>query len=68
MEGDDVSAFALTYRKKMTGELGHLKVEEYEYWETFQNECISRFALTHEGKRALAAMDSEKVQYKGDID
>ena len=35
MEGDHVSAFALTYRKKMTGELGHLKVEGYEYWETF---------------------------------
>ena len=66
MEGDDVSAFALTYRKKMTGELGHLIVEGYEYWETFRNECINRFALTHEGERALAAM--EKVRYKGDID
>ena len=41
MEGDDVSAFALTYRKKMTGELGHLKVEGYEYWETFRNECLT---------------------------
>src|SRR6201996_9746488 len=66
MEGDDVSAFALTYQKKMTGELGYLKVEGYEYWETFRNECISQFALTHEGERALAAM--EKVRYKGDID
>ena len=27
MEGEDISAFALTYRKKMTGELGHLKVK-----------------------------------------
>ena len=66
MEGDNVSAFALTYRKKMTGELGHLKVEGYEYWETFRNEYISRFALIHEGERVLAAM--EKVRYKGDID
>ena len=36
MEGEDVSAFALTYRNKMTGELGHLKIEGYEYWEMFQ--------------------------------
>ena len=41
MEGDDVSAFTLAYQKKMTSELGHLKVEGYEYWETFRNECIS---------------------------
>jgi len=27
MEGEDVSAFAFTYRNKMTGELGHLKIE-----------------------------------------
>ena len=66
MEGDDISAFALTYRKKMTGESGHQKVEGYKYWETFRNKCISRFALTHEGERALAAM--EKIRYKGDID
>src|SRR6195952_212416 len=65
MEGDDVSAFALTYRKKMTGELGHLKIEGYEYWESFRVQCMTRFALTHEGERALAAM--EKVRYKNDI-
>src|SRR6195952_74454 len=65
MEGEDVSAFALTYRKKMTGELGYLKVEGYEYWESFRVQCMTRFALTHEGERALAAM--EKVRYKNDI-
>ena len=61
-----MSAFALTYRKKMTGELGHLKIEGYEYWETFRIQCITRFALTHEGERALAAM--EKMKYTGNID
>ena len=66
MEGEDVSAFALTYRKKMTGELGHLKIEGYEYWETFRIQCTTRFALTHEGERARAAM--EKMKYTGNID
>src|SRR6195952_3242659 len=65
MDGDDVSAFALTYRKMMTGELGHLKVEGYEYWESFRVQCMTRFARTHEEEWALAAM--EKVQYKNDI-
>ena len=27
MKGEDVLAFALTYKKKMAGELGHLKIE-----------------------------------------
>ena len=45
-----MSAFALTYRKKMPGELGHLKMEGYEYWEMFHMQCTTRFALTHEGE------------------
>ena len=65
MEGEDVSAFALTYRKKMTSELGYLKIEGYEYWEMFHMQC-TRFALTHEGEWALAAM--EKMKYTGNID
>jgi len=36
MEGEDVSAFAFTYRNKKTGELGHLKLEGYEFWEAFR--------------------------------
>ena len=35
MEGEDVSAFSLTYQNKMTVELGHLKIEGYKYWEMF---------------------------------
>ena len=42
MEGEDVLAFALTYRKKMTGEVGHLKIEGYEYWAIFQMQCTTR--------------------------
>ena len=66
MKGDAVLAFALTYRKKMTDELGHLTVEEYGYWETFPNEFIIWFAPTHEGERSLAAM--EEVLYIDNID
>jgi len=61
-----VSAFAFTYRNKMTGELGHLKIEDYEFWEAFRGQCILRFALTHQGERSLSLMI--KVTYKGNID
>jgi len=66
MEGEDLSAFAFTYRNKMTGELGHLKIEGYEFWEAFRGQCILRFALTYEGERSLALMT--KVTYKGNIE
>jgi len=66
MEGEDVSSFAFTYPNKMTGELGHLKIEGYEFWEAFRGQCILRFALTHDGGRSLALMT--KVTYKGNID
>ena len=66
MEGEDVSAFAFTYRNKMTGELGYLKIVGYEIWEAFRGQCILRFALTHEGERFLPLMT--KVTYKGNID
>ena len=61
-----MSAFAFTYRNKMTGELGHLKMEGYEFWEACRGQCILRFALTHEGERSLALM--AKVTYKANID
>ena len=61
-----MSAFALTYRKKITGELGHLKTEGYEYWETFHIQCTTQFALMHESEQASAVM--EKMKYTGNID
>ena len=66
MYGEDVSTFSLTYRKKMTGELGHLKIQGYKYGETFRIQCITQFALTQEGERGLAEM--EKVKYTENID
>jgi len=66
MEGEDLSAFAHTYRNKMTGELCHLKIEGYKFWEAFRGQCILGFALMHEGERSLALMT--KVTYRGNID
>jgi len=31
MEGEEVSAFSFPYRNKMTGELGHVKIEGYQF-------------------------------------
>jgi len=61
-----MSTFTFTYRNKMTRELGHLKIEGYEYWKAFRGQCILQFAPTHEGERSLALMT--KVTYKGNID
>ena len=56
----------ITYQNKITGELGHLRIEGYKFREAFRGQCILRFALTHEGERSLALMT--KVTYKGNID
>ena len=61
-----MSAFAFTYRNRMTPQLGHLKIEDYELCVAFRGQCILRFALTHQGERSLALMT--KVTYKGNID
>jgi len=66
MEGEDVSAFAFTHPNKMAGELGHLNIKCYEFWEAFTAQCILRFAPTYEGETSLALMT--KVTYKGNID
>lgn len=57
MKGEDMSSFALTYWTKMTGELGQLKIEGYEFWEIFHMQYTTRFALTHEEEQVLAAME-----------
>jgi len=66
MKAEEGSAFAFTYCNKMTGELGHRKIEGYEFWEAVRGECILRFSLTHEGERSVALMT--KVTYKENID
>jgi len=60
MKGKEVAAFALSYRKQMTGGLGFQKQEGYEYWHIFTAEVILRFTVSHKAERALGRMDQVK--------
>ena len=65
LKGPQVSAFAMTYRNQMTGELGYTRQEGYELWDIFTKQMICRFGPTHEEEKALRQM--MKVRYKGDV-
>ena len=66
MEGSAVTPFALTYRKKMTGEFGFPRSDGYDLWENFKNQIQGKFSVLHRAQRALR--DMEKVRSKGDIE
>ena len=66
MNGPQVSSFAMTYRKQMTGELGFTRQAGYEFWAIFAEQVVRRFGPTHEEVKGLWEM--MKVMYKGDID
>ena len=56
MEGDDVTPFTDTYRKKMSGALGYAKEIGYERWFMFEQKVTERFAPTHEAKRTVTIL------------
>ena len=66
MEGSAVTPFAITYRKKMTGEFGFPPCDGYDLWENFKNQIQQRFSILHRAQRALR--DIEKVRYEGHIE
>jgi hypothetical protein len=66
MTGEEVAPFAITYRKKMTGEFGYPKHEGYGFWITFCSEVRERFSVLHRAQKALA--DMEKVKYAGNVE
>ena len=66
LKGPQVSAFAMTYRNQMTGELGYSRQEGYELWDIFTEPMVRRFGPIQEEEKALQQM--MKVRYKGDID
>ena len=66
MDRPEVAPFALTYQKKMTGEVGCIKEESYPFWHTFAKQAILRFGPTHEAEKALRKMST--VRYQGDIE
>ena len=51
MDGPAVAPFALTYQKKMTGTMGFVKVEGYEFWHTFAELATEQFGPTHEAEK-----------------
>ena len=48
-----IASFAMTYRNKMTGELGHTKQEGYKLLDVFTEQAIRRLDLTHKAEQAL---------------
>ena len=57
--------FAITNRKKITGEFGFPKHDGYNLWITFKAQLHDKFSIMHRAQRALRVM--EKVRYEGDI-
>ena len=66
LKGPQVSAFAMTYRNQMTGELGDTRPEGYELWDIFTEQMVGRFGPSHEEENALHQMT--KVRHNGHID
>ena len=66
MEGSAVTPFAITYRKKMTGEFGLPRSDGHDLWENFKNQIQGKFSILHRAQSALR--DMEKVRYEGDIE
>ena len=52
-------------RKKMTGTLGFVKTEGYEFWHTFADQAVQQFDPTHEAEKVLRKMAT--VKYHRDI-
>ena len=66
MEGSAVTPFAISYRKKMTGEFGFPRSDGYDLWENFKNQIQEKFSILHRAQRALR--DMEKVRYEGEYE
>ena len=66
MDGNAVTPFAITYRKKMTGEFGFPKHDGYVLWINFKAQLHDKCSIMHRAQRALR--DMETVQYEVDIE
>jgi len=65
MDGKEVTAFALTYRRQMTGEIGYTRQEGYQFWHVFAEQALRRFGPTHVAEKSLREMGS--VKYRSDV-
>ena len=66
MEGSAFTPFAITYRKKMTGECGFPRSDRYDLWENLKTQIQEKYSILHRAQWALR--DMEKVRYEGDIE
>jgi len=62
MDGKEVAAFALSYRRQMTVEIGYTRQEGYELWHVFAEHALRRFRPTDEAEKSLREMGSVKYQ------
>ena len=60
MDGNAETPFAITYRKKMTGEFGFPKHDGYDLWIKFKAQLHDKLSIMHRAQRALR--DMEKVR------
>jgi len=65
MEGMELSQFALTYRRQMTGELGYTRQAACKQWHVFAEQAVRRFGPTHVAQKCLKQMGF--VKYHGNI-
>ena len=63
MDRNDLTPFAITYRKKMTGEVSFQKHDGYDLWINFKAGLHDKFSRMHRAQRALS--DMEKRDTKG---
>ena len=47
MDGNAVTPFVITYRKKMTGEFGFPKHDGYDLWINFKAQLHDKFSIMH---------------------
>ena len=66
MDGNAVTPFAITYRKKMTGEFCFPKHNGYDISINFIAQLHDEFSIMHRAQTALR--DMEKVRYEADIE
>ena len=61
----EVAPFALTYRWKMSGEIGYTRQDRYEFWHVFAEQASRRVSPTQEAEKSLSERGS--VKYRDDV-
>jgi len=65
MDRKEVTPFALTYGRQMTGEIGYTRQEGYQFWHGFPEQALRGFGPTYEVEKSLREIGL--VKYRGDV-